>query len=342
VTADTAPPPAVLEQYGLDPASVTPLAGGLINASFAVRRLAGDAGVLQRLNPIFAPAVNEDLDAVTRHLHARGLVTPLLLPTLDQRKYLEHAGALWRLLTRIEGETRETLSTDREASEAGRVLGVFHAALADFEAPLANRRPGVHDIARHLANLERALSLRLDHADFAQVHALAREILAFAREIAPLPALPSRLVHGDPKISNVVFAGDRAVCLVDLDTIARMPVPLELGDAIRSWCNTAAEDSADSQFSIERYRAAIAGYREGAGEWLSRAEWQAIPAAAVTIAVELAARFAADALEESYFGWDPSRFRRASEHNLARARAQLALARGMRDALPAMREALPA
>ena len=37
-------------------------------------------------------------------------------------------------------------------------------------------------------------------------------------------------------------------------------------------------------------------------------------------------RFAADALNESYFGWDKARFARAGDHNLLRARGQASLA----------------
>jgi hypothetical protein len=43
------------------------------------------------------------------------------------------------------------------------------------------------------------------------------------------------------------------------------------------------------------------------------------------VALELCARFSADALRESYFGWDPTRYASRGEHNLARARGQWAL-----------------
>jgi hypothetical protein len=45
--------------------------------------------------------------------------------------------------------------------------------------------------------------------------------------------------------------------------------------------------------------------------------------------VELAARFCADALNESYFGWNPKSFPSRSEHNQARAESQLAAARSL-------------
>ena len=50
----------------------------------------------------------------------------------------------------------------------------------------------------------------------------------------------------------------------------------------------------------------------------------------MTITVELAARFCADALRESYFGWNRARYESASAHNQARVHGQLLLAAGIR------------
>ena len=52
------------------------------------------------------------------------------------------------------------------------------------------------------------------------------------------------------------------------------------------------------------------------------------------ISLELAARFAADALNESYFGWNPERFAGRGEHNLVRARGQLSLHRAFVETRP--------
>jgi hypothetical protein len=48
----------------------------------------------------------------------------------------------------------------------------------------------------------------------------------------------------------------------------------------------------------------------------------------------LAARFAADALDESYFAWDPQRFASRGEHNRVRAAGQLSFYRQAEDARP--------
>ena len=48
--------------------------------------------------------------------------------------------------------------------------------------------------------------------------------------------------------------------MVDFDTLNKMPVYLELGDALRSWCNPSGEDTADGYFSMAHCRAALNGY----------------------------------------------------------------------------------
>jgi hypothetical protein len=123
---------------------------------------------------------------------------------------------------------------------------------------------------------------------------------------------------------------DRALCLIDLDTLSWMPVALELGDALRSWCNPATEDASNARFVPSFFEAAIEGYAEAADGFLEPVEWRSIPAGTLTITVELAARFCADALRERYFGWDRNRYPSASAHNQARTRGQLQVAETLR------------
>ncbi|MFN7145937.1 MAG: hypothetical protein ACK4YP_19325, partial [Myxococcota bacterium] len=51
--------------------------GGLINVTWYVGEPV--RWVVQKLHPAFAASVHEDIEAVTAHLDARGLVTPRLL-----------------------------------------------------------------------------------------------------------------------------------------------------------------------------------------------------------------------------------------------------------------------
>ena len=118
-------------------------------------------------------------------------------------------------------------------------------------------------------------------------------------------------------------------------------VDLDLGDALRSWGNTADESAAEVRFDDAVALAALEGYRD-ACPWLTPDEWSALPAAAERITLELAARFAADALHESYFGWNPARAPTRGDHNLIRAHNQLALARDIARKRPALAARLQA
>jgi Ser/Thr protein kinase RdoA (MazF antagonist) len=168
------------------------------------------------------------------------------------------------------------------------------------------------------------------HRLYEQVAPLAESILAAGRGLPDLRALPQRNSHGDLKLSNLLFDAQGAgVCLVDLDTVGRMNLAFELGDALRSWCNPAGEDATDCAIAPERVGLAVAGYASTARDLVEPVEAAAIVDGLATICVELAARFAADALRERYFGWDPSRHPSRGAHNLVRAQGQWSLARSV-------------
>ena len=332
---DLIPPARVLEAFDLEPRSLVRATSGLMNPTWYADSRTGAALVLQRVNPIFPAEVNVDIAAVTDHLANKGLLTPRLVPTRDGRLWLEHHG-VWRVLTRIDGVCHDALDRPAQARAAGRIVAEFHRAVSDLDHRFRNRRLGVHDTARHLRILREALAEHRSHRHFDVIEPLAQRVLDAATTLPPLAATADRIVHGDPKISNLLFArgADRALCLIDLDTLARMPVALELGDALRSWCNPATDDAASAKFVRPFFDAAIEGHAEAAPGFLTRAEWSAIPRGALTITVELAARFCADALRESYFGWNRARYESSSAHNQARVHGQLKLAEGIRAELP--------
>jgi len=321
---------AVLAHYALDIAAIERLPHGLINLTLLVVTGGGQRYVLQRLHTIFTTSVNHNLDHVSRHLAARGLATPLLVRARDDALDVTHHGRLWRMLTYVRGRTLSSVESTAQAHSAAALLARFHRALVDFPTRLTSARAPVHDFERHMARLMAARATHASHRLYDAVAVASEELLSLrARHRLPMTGA-ERLVHGDPKISNILFSphGPEAHCLIDLDTLAYMPLPFELGDALRSWCNPRGEDAQDAYFDLALFKAAIDGYATAAPR-LSADEMDAIVPATFLIHLELAARFLCDALEETYFGWDAGRYDSRGHHNLARARGQLRAARSL-------------
>lgn len=320
---------SVAAAWGWRDEQLAPLSGGLINTTYVVTGDRGPIAVLQKLHPIFGADVNLDLEAVTAHLAARGMETPRLIRTLDGRAYVE-ADGVWRATTFVEGVAVATVPDLAWAEAGGVLVGTFHRAVADLHYEYKFTRAGVHDTAKHLARLS------------AFDGELVTQILAAARELPTLEPQPLRHVHGDLKISNLLFRTEpvRGAALVDLDTLAKGTLAFELGDAMRSWCNPHGEDAGHVKFELPIFGAAVGGFRTVADDIVTEAERAAVAIGLETVCVELAARFCVDMFEDRYFGWDPKRFASRVEHNRVRAEGQLALAHDVRAQRAAMREIL--
>ena len=320
-----------------------PFGSGLINSTFLVEGLRGPA-VVQRLHPVFAGTVNEDIDAVTAHLERRGLVTPRPIRTDEGALWVDDdRGRPWRAITFIEGTSVDRVESAALARQGGALVARFHAAVADLDYEYRHVRVGVHDTKKHLETLRRALSEHRHHRLFPEVSALAGPLLTQAERLPDFEAmgLPPRHCHGDLKISNLLFRGEEALCLVDLDTLGRMPWPFEMGDAMRSWCNPRGEDETRGAFDAGLFEAALEGYGSVArpAGLLSAEEARSIVGGVLTICLELAARFLADALNEVYFGFDASRYPARGDHNLVRGAGQLRLYESVMDQRAALEQA---
>ena len=317
------PSVSVLGAFELAGASVRHVPGGLINQTHFVDR-GGERFVLQRVHSVFGPTVHEDIEAVTAHLASKGIETPRLLRTTDGELWTENSGAIWRMLTHLAGETVHRCTDPRQAETGFALVARFHDAVSDLDHEFQFVRAGVHDTAAHL---QRMRDVCTDD--------LSGEILAAADALPELGELPRRVTHGDLKISNVLFAKKappRARCLIDLDTLGRQTMAYELGDALRSWCNPSGEDVDRTDVDRDVFEAAMRGYASADTQLLTSAEVDSLVPGLETVCVELAARFCVDAVEDAYFGWDADRFESRTEHNLVRARGQLALARAVRAA----------
>lgn len=320
------------DRVGPDPA-VRRCDDGLINRTFFVG--APPTHVLQWVNPIFDRRIQLDIAAVTEHLAAVEMTTPRLVAT-DAGGSLEvDGGGFWRLMTFIPGVTHHRLAGPRMAASVGGLVGRFHAALAEAALPMAAPPRRIHQTSARLEELRTALEACAENHPLASTaRRLGDAILGAWDGWQGALDLPERPCHGDLKVSNIRFApgtGDAAVCLLDLDTLGRQDYAAEMGDAWRSWCNPATEEEPEAaRLDVALFEASAVAWLRAAPP-LSAEEREGLVPGIERISLELAARFCADAVQNSYFREDLSRFPAVGEHNLARARAQLALARSARE-----------
>ncbi len=332
-------PGKILRAYDLGRVSrISVVSSGLIHQTYKIVAQKGTF-ILQRLHPVLATKeIASDFFAVTTHLAQEGFPAPHCVLTKTGLVLAHDGKHSWRMQTFIPGVTHRRLASPKEAREVGAMYAQLHRALDTMSYRFKSKLK-LHEtekIYRLLAKTARAYRSK-PHA-----HAVKPEIDFLLRELPRyfLPSdLPKRVIHGDPKTSNILFdTHGHAKAVVDLATCNQHTVLVDIGDALRSWCMKKGEDEHPT-FRLDLFRAAWAGYARKA-DFLTARERRLVPRAVQCITLELAARFLTDYFTDDYFGWDPKRYASRREHNLARTRGQIGLFQDIRRQLPAMKKAV--
>lgn len=326
---------------------------GHINDTFIVNTSLGTEQVrfvLQRINSsVFRDpaAVMENVGRVTEYLHAKspGKHSSLtLVPTVGGAHFhVDESGEFWRMYRYLEGtRSYDSVPSVAHAREAAAEFGRFQAMLRDLPGPrLHETIDRFHDTPSRYAQLRE--SLASDAHDRAKDcapeidWALAREAHAgLLIDLQRAGEIPERITHNDTKINNVMFdiETDKAVCVIDLDTVMPGIALHDFGDMVRSATTSAAEDEHDlSQVTMrmDSFEALVDGFLGTAGDLLNEVEVENLALAGKIITIEAGVRFLADFLAgDEYF-----RVQRP-HHNLDRCRAQFALAASIEEQLDNM------
>ncbi|MEM7542134.1 MAG: aminoglycoside phosphotransferase family protein, partial [Pseudomonadota bacterium] len=318
---------AVVAAYGITALSIEVVPSGLINRTFRIIAEGGERYILQCLNPMFPGSVNRNIQTVADKMKAAGLPSISIIPAPSGELAVKVNSRNWRLMDDLGGEAFDVMPDVDHAAAASVALADFHMALSDSGTDLRALRDPVHVFYRHFEALRLALSNHQDHENFGAVKTYY-EFIAAQRCWKSETFDIQQPVHGDPKVSNVLFKKNapEVVALIDLDTVGVASLAGEIGDAFRSWSASGLEDDPTAHFRADIFIAAWDAYQQKTK--LDQTMEQVLDATA-TIYLELAGRFACDALRERYFGWDSSRFHSAGAHNLARCAGQLSVYRSL-------------
>jgi Ser/Thr protein kinase RdoA (MazF antagonist) len=301
------------------PVSVESLGTGLLHATYRVSTRDG-AFVLQKLDPVIGDAAVQDARVVGEFLAARGFQVPVFRPSQDGSVLVRDGGERWRLYPMIAGQAFDVVADPGMAREAGRLVGEMHRHLRELDYAPQGSIPHFHDTAFILDDL-RSVADRLPVPVQRVAGRIADELPALVVDEGAAGE-PAMVIHGDLKISNLLFVEERAVAVIDLDTLMRHFRVIDLGDAFRSWCATGTEDDPRLDFDAGLFAAALEGYARG---WGGPVDARLCLRATRLLAWELAARFLIDVVRDRYFGFDAGRYASRRDHNVARALGQFRL-----------------
>ena len=334
----------VLSRFQLDTPAVSceRYGCGHINVTYLVVTQSGRRYILQKLsNRAFpdVPGLQENISAVTRHLHTKtdnpyGALN--LIPTLEGKSWYHHGeNSDWRVYDFIENSLcLQAPESPEDFYQSAIAFGTFQQQLSDFPAET------LHETIRNFHNtpdryrlfrealekdvMGRAASIKPE-IDFVLAH---EEIGGRLTAMLKAGELPLRVTHNDTKLNNVMLSADTRtpLCVIDLDTTMPGLSAYDFGDSIRFGAATAAEDEKDLSkvtMSLDLFRTFTKGFLT-ACPGLTENERKALPLGALTMTLECGVRFLTDYLDgDHYFGIH------YPEHNLDRCRTQFKLVSDM-------------
>ncbi|HXJ97881.1 MAG TPA: aminoglycoside phosphotransferase family protein [Gelidibacter sp.] len=339
-------------EHGSQFDSFKELASGHINDTYLIKTKKKPYYVLQRINHgVFpdVPGLIENKVAISQHIKEK-------LQHLSKKKqkrrilkffktntgasfYRGNEGNYWNLMQFIDKSvTHMTVPNKDVAYEGGRLLGQFLTLTNDFDAStLTEVIPNFHDMSFRYSEFDEALKIVSDerreraklYIDLVQNAKDEMHILGRLKESGEIKM---RVTHNDTKISNVLFnKKEKGLCLIDLDTVMPGIVHYDFGDAIRTSCNTAAEDETNLdlvEFNLDYYNAFTKGFLKKMKKSLTPLEIKYLPLGAKTMIFIIGLRFLTDYLKgDIYFKV------KYPEHNLDRAKNQFKLMQSLSEKL---------
>ncbi len=321
------------------PESIEHIGMGHIHQTFSVgmEREQHSGYILQRFNRYVFPdyeGVMQNTIMVTTHLASISAYTPEYriahpVATRSGSYYItEQNGTTWRLFHRIKpGISFDTVPDESVAYEAGNLYGRFLTGLSDLPVNAVKEViPGFHSVNLRYEQLMDAVRANA----VGRLSEVTTEVGIAERYIDRMRIIPReqltgkipvRVTHNDTKLNNILFdEHNRAVAVVDLDTVMPGLSLFDFGDLVRTAANAGTEDEINASFSLPLYEAIKTGYLEGTKTCLTPEETTLLPLGPPYMAYIMAIRFLAD-----YLNGDLYYAIHTPYQNLHRCRAQFNL-----------------
>lgn len=313
------PPKKILQAFEVNAEfEIIQIPTGHINLTFKITSV-DKSFILQRVNKnIFTKPdrIANNIKFASNHLK-KNYPDYLFLTSIQTRDggemEYDEAGFPWRLFQYMEDTfTMDSVETPDQAFSAAQEFGRLARYLntcdvTRFEPTLER----FHDLSWRYEQFENALS----NASAERIREAKDTIKQAGRfvylvdEYETLIAsgeLVSRVMHNDTKINNILFnkKTDKAVCVIDLDTLMPGYFIYDVGDMIRSFVSPVSEEEKELDKIVIRKEILSAvsdGYLSQMGDVLTEKEKTLIPFGGMMMTYIMGLRFLADFLNGNVY-----------------------------------------
>lgn len=246
--------------------------------------------------------------------------------------YKDDQGNYWRVQTFIPNSiSYDTVTSEKQAYEAGYAFGMFQRLLNNMDVnSLKETIPDFHNMEYRFSNLEKAIqqdvvgrkSSVMDEINFAMQR---KESMESLYQKVRDGEVPIRITHNDTKFNNVLLDQEtqKAICIIDLDTVMPGVAWYDFGDSIRTIVNTAEEDEVDVdkiEVDMSFFKAFSQGYLQETAPFLTPLEVDQLAFSSQYMTFIMGLRFLTD-----YISGDVYYKIKHEQQNLQRVRAQFRL-----------------
>jgi len=279
---------AIVSNFGVDTSNIAykTISQGYINDTLLVKLDDEPKFILQRINSnVFKniSGLHTNIENALKKLKSRDYQEIFLLKTNDNLSYYINDGSFWRMQSFIKDSIAYNITSNQTvAYETGRIIGRFHKLLSDEH--VSNYVETVKDLNYlpfRITEFNEALKTTSEN-----LKEQAKVEIGFAKqnmqsfEAFYKADLTERICHNDTKLNNILFnKDDKALCLIDLDTIMGGYFHYDFGDAVRTVVSEANEDKKDLAkigFNLDLFQKFIEGIKSN-GIFLAEIEIAFLP-----------------------------------------------------------------
>lgn len=329
---------------------IQPFGNGHINSTYKISfKNSGIEYILQKINTsVFKPPAQIiqnyiKLQKIFKQNTGELIIPHLISSSEKSHLYIDKNGNAWRMMNFIKDSySVEVIQNQKQAYKAGKAFGwflrglsnaspvEFYEAIKDFHSLSYRMRQFNHSIDENKAHRLNEATEIVNFYKNKSARLLEIENLIIENKI------PTRIVHNDTKVNNLLFKGSEVIAVIDLDTVGPGTVLYDYGDALRTIGNNCAEDERNFKkvdFNIDFFQSFTKGYLEQTKHLLSTKEKEFLHMAPIYMTFIIGIRFLTDYLNgDMYYKTD------YDDHNLIRSKVQKKLIEQMELNLKLMKE----